>query len=82
MGAGCLTSSTRLVTIDEAMAAKPKTSGLHPGERAPASGQYHVVGPRGGKTGREVTATKGKPMPPSQEHGQTYKLVDRTKHKR
>lgn len=30
-----------------------------PGERAPRSGQYPVVGPRGGDVGREVTVTRG-----------------------
>lgn len=37
---------------------------LKPGQAAPRSGQYAVVGPRGGNTGREVTVTKGEPMPP------------------
>lgn len=41
-----------------------KTSGLRSGNRAPESGQYEVRGPRGGATGREITAIKGKPLPP------------------
>lgn len=41
-----------------------KKSGLKPGQNAPASGQYRQVGPRGGK-GPEVTAVKGKPLPPT-----------------
>ena len=45
---------------------------LRPGQKEPASGQYGVVGPRGGKTKHEVTAVKGEPMPPTQKHGQTY----------
>ena len=36
--------------------------GLKPGQKAPASGQYGVIGPRGGKTNHEVTAVKGKPI--------------------
>ena len=36
--------------------------GLKPGEKAPASGQYGVVGPRGGKLNKEVTVVKGEPM--------------------
>ena len=40
--------------------------GLKPGQKAPASGQYGVIGPRGGKVNHEVTAVKGKPMPPTQ----------------
>ena len=52
------------------------------GEKVTVSGQYEVVGPRGGKTGREVTAVKGKRLPPVPKPGQQYKLVDRTKHKK
>ena len=37
--------------------------GLKPGQKAPASGQYGVVGPRGGKIDHEVTVVKGEPMP-------------------
>jgi hypothetical protein len=59
-----------------------KTSGLKPGQPAPESGQYKRVGPRGGDVPGEVTSTRGKPLPPSTAPGQTYKLVDRTKHKR
>ena len=60
--------------------ANNKKSGLKPGEGAPASGQYQEVGPRGGK-GHEVTAVKGKPMPPSTKTGSTYKLVDPSRNK-
>lgn len=38
---------------------------LKPGNKAPASGQYGIVGPRGGQTGKEVTVVKGEPMPPT-----------------
>jgi len=55
-----------------------KTSGLKPGEKAPASGQYRTIGPRGGK-GNEVTVTKGEPLPPTQIPGTTYTLVDPSK---
>ncbi len=54
---------------------------FRPGEIAQQSGQYGVVGPRGGETGREVTVTKGEPFPPTQEPGQGFVLVDPTKHK-
>lgn len=50
-----------------------------PGAPAPASGQYEVTGPRGGSTGAEITAVKGRPLPPSPKSGQAYTLVDRTK---
>ncbi|RJQ08783.1 MAG: YjzC family protein [Bacillota bacterium] len=54
---------------------------LKPGQKAPESGQYGIVGPRGGKTGREATVTKGEPLPPTPKPGQGYVLTDRTKHK-
>lgn len=58
----------------------PKTH--KPGEKAPESGQYGIVGPKGGKTGNERTVTKGEPFPPPPEKGQGYVIVDRTKHKK
>lgn len=53
-----------------------------PGEKAPASGQYPLVGPQGGKQGTEVTVTKGEPMPPTPRPGMGYGKPDLTKHKR
>jgi hypothetical protein len=58
--------------------ANPKN--LKPGQTAPNSGQYQQVGPRGGK-GREVTVTKGEPLPPTTQKKSSYTLVDRTKNK-
>ncbi len=55
---------------------------LKPGEIAQKSGQYEIVGPRGGKTGEERTVTKGEPLPPTPEKGLGYVLVDKTKHKK
>ncbi len=52
------------------------------GEITQKSGQYEIIGPRGGKTGKEITSVKGKPLPPSEKSGITYKLVDLTKHRR
>ena len=52
-----------------------------PGTRAPLSGQYGIIGPRGGKTGAERTVVKGEPMPPTPKKGMTYTLNDPTKHK-
>ena len=54
--------------------------GLAPGTKAPRSGQYQQIGPRGRK-GKEVTSVKGEPMPPTPQKGTTYKLVDPTKNK-
>ena len=55
--------------------------GLKPGQKAPASGQYGVVGPRGGKIDHEVTVVKGEPMPPPKKPGQTYVMNDASKNK-
>ncbi len=53
---------------------------LKPGQATPVSGQYEEVGPRGGRTGHEVTSTKGKPLPPTSKTGNGFFLVDKTKH--
>ncbi|WP_144498075.1 hypothetical protein [Bacillus paralicheniformis] len=55
---------------------------LRPGDKSPVSGQYEVVGPRGGSRNREITSVKGKPLPPTQNPNESYRLVDRTKHKK
>ena len=60
--------------------AKKASKGLKPGQKAPASGQYQQVGPRGGK-GREVTTVKGERLPPTTTPGSSYDLVDRSKNK-
>ena len=52
---------------------------LKPGQKAPVSGQYEMIGQRGGKTGIERTVVKGEPLPPTRETGQKYRLVDKTK---
>ena len=59
-----------------------KTTPLKPGSITPASGQWGVVGPKGGKIGTEVTSVAGKPLPPTTKPGQGYVLVDQTKHKK
>jgi len=51
-----------------------------PGQIAEKSGQYEIIGPRGGETGKERTVTEGEPLPPTPGQGQHYKLVDPTKH--
>lgn len=56
----------------------PKT--FRPGQKAEQSGQYEIIGQRGGRTGEERTVTKGEPLPPTPEAGQRYILVDKTKH--
>ena len=55
---------------------------LKPGEKAPKSGQYEVIGSDGEDQKREITYVKGNPLPPAQEAGTHYELVDETKHKK
>ncbi len=54
-------------------------SPLASGDRTPRSGQYEIIGSRGGRTGTERTSTRGNLLPPTPKSGQTYKLVDATK---
>lgn len=54
---------------------------LKPGQKAPASGQYGVVGSRGGRIDHEVTVVKGEPMPPTAKAGQTYVMNHPTNNK-
>ena len=58
-----------------------KQAPLKPGQITPTSGQYGIVGTRGGKPKTEITAVEGKPLPPTPKPGQGYVLVDKTKHK-
>lgn len=51
------------------------------GQKAQRSGQYEIVGPRGGRTGEERTVTRNEPFPPTPKKGQGYILVDPTRHK-
>ena len=54
---------------------------LHkPGTISETSGQYGIVGPRGGKTNKERTVVKGEPFPPTPKRKQKYVLNDKTKH--
>lgn len=54
---------------------------LKPGQIAPTSGRYGLYGPRGGDLHREITITRGQPMPPTARPGQTYRIDDVTKHR-
>ena len=60
----------------------PKKPMLKPGQKAEISGQYELTGPRGGSREREATIVKDEPAPPTPETNMTWKLADRTKHKR
>lgn len=56
---------------------------LRPGDKAPKSGQYEERGPRGGKVSNtEITSTHKNTLPPTSKSGNTWQLVDETKHKK
>jgi hypothetical protein len=42
---------------------------LRPGQMAPMSGEYELVGPRGGKIGKERLIVRGQPLPPAPKSG-------------
>lgn len=56
-----------------------KNAPLHPGHSAPRSGQYEIVGPRGGRTHQEVTMPREHTLPPTPKPEQGYELVDPSK---
>jgi hypothetical protein len=53
----------------------PMKNTLLPGTPAPRSGIYEQVGPRGGRTGEQADSTRGKPLPPTERVGQTWRLM-------
>ena len=59
----------------------PSQKIFKPGEKAPTSGQYEMVGP-GKKKGPERTVAKDEPLPSTLKPGWVYRLVDKTKHKK
>jgi len=59
---------------------KVMTPTYKPSQKAPTSGQYGVVGPKGGFTGIEVTVAKGGTLPPTPKPSQGFVLADKTKH--
>jgi len=52
------------------------TKGFRPGQKAPITAQYKVIGPRGGDAGKEVQSTRGKPLPPTEKPGMMYVPTD------
>ena len=52
-----------------------------PGETAPVSGLYELIGPRGGKTGKERTVVRGEALPPAPKPGMGYRIAERAKNK-
>lgn len=49
---------------------------LRPGDKAPVSGIYDIVGPHGGPTGEQVVSVEGRPLPPTDKPGQGFVVAD------
>lgn len=62
------------------MSTKEKQT-VSPGNKVPKSGQYMLVGPRGGKKNHETALVKGKTVPPTPQQGQHWELTDATNNK-
>lgn len=56
--------------------------GLPPGTPTPKSGIYDERGRRGGKTGEQADSTRGKPLPPTRQPGNTWTLAEEAHHKK
>ncbi len=52
-----------------------------PGQPAPKSVIYDMVGPRGGPTGEQKVSTQHKPLPPTDKPGQGYVVARPAHHK-
>lgn len=51
----------------------------NPGEKAPRSGQYLIIGVRGGDTGIQRTVARGAPFPPTPKPGQGFIFFSTTR---
>ena len=54
---------------------------LKPGEIAPVSELYELIGPRGGHTGQERTVTRSEVLPPAPRAGMEYRIAKRAHNK-
>lgn len=50
------------------------------GQKVPKSSEVEIIDPRGGQTGQKRNVVKGERFPPTPKPGQTYQIVDPTKH--
>lgn len=51
------------------------------GAEAPVSGLYELIGPRGGRTGKERTVIRGEALPPTPKPGMHYEISERARNK-
>jgi hypothetical protein len=54
---------------------------LKPGEEAPASGLYELIGPRGGRTGKQRTVARGEVLRPTPKAGMEYRIAEHAHNK-
>ena len=54
---------------------------MPPGAATPRSGIYEQVGPRGGRTGKQIASTRNKPLPPTESPGRRWTLIKPAEHK-
>jgi hypothetical protein len=52
-----------------------------PGETAPVSAFYELIGRRGGHTGKERTVARGEALPPTPSPGMRYEISERVRNK-
>ncbi len=55
---------------------------LKPGTETKISGQYKEISSKGKLSDTEITSVKGKKLPPTNAPGNSWILVDKTKHKK
>lgn len=55
---------------------------LKPGTETKISGQYKEINLKGKISDAEITSVKGKKLPPTNAPGNSWILVDKTKHKK
>lgn len=65
--------------LSNASGPRPTREHFRPGQPAPHSGQYELVGPSGERTGEERTVVRGEPLPPTPQPGMQYVLSDPSK---
>ncbi len=68
----------RLVDITKHVYPEKARGSSRPGEIVKTSGQYELIAADGKKTGKQVTAVRGEPFPPTPKPGQSYRLQDKT----
>jgi hypothetical protein len=53
---------------------------MPPGAKAPRSGIYEQVGPRGGRTNEQTDSTRGEPLPPTVNGNQGWRIDQPARH--